>query len=62
MFNRCFEVSLVKGIDIGAWGGEERDLERERERERERCFLSEERESFTRMRRENVFGCYIDLW
>ena len=30
MFNQYFEVGLVKRIDIGAWDGEERGLERER--------------------------------
>ena len=50
MFNQCFQVGLVKGIDIRAWDEEERDLKRERER----CFSSVERESFTRMRREKM--------
>ena len=58
MFNRCFEVGLVKGIDIGAWDGVERNLERERERH----FRVERERVSHEMKRENVFGRYIDLW
>ena len=49
-------MGLVKGIDIEAWDGEERDLERE-----ERIFRRVERVS-CEIKRENMFGCYIDLW
>ena len=54
MFNRCFEVGLVKGIDMEVLGGGLGEF-----RERERCFRVRRERENARNERENASRRYI---